>query len=238
MRTALFSSLLFVALAVPGLPALAEDALRTLTVNGEGLVSATPDMATVSLAVRVEAEEASDALDGASLATTGILDMLATQQIAPGDIRTGTIRLNPRYSSSTLSSGNRIIGYTAVNSVEVKVRDLDQLGRLLSDAVSEGANTLGGVSFGLQDPTSFEDEARRLAVADAMRRAALYADAANVTLDGLISLNEAGTGGYRPVMADSMMMEASISRSEVDVPVSAGEIDLQASVVMIFALED
>ncbi|NBD30120.1 MAG: DUF541 domain-containing protein [Alphaproteobacteria bacterium] len=234
-------SLLALCLTLTALAAQAQTApetLRTLTVNGRGEIEVAPDMATVRLAVRAEAETTGEALDEASAATQAILAMLDEEGVEPGDIQTGALRLNPIYAQQLISGQRQITGYAALNSISVTVNDLDRLGGLITAAVNEGANTLSGVSFGLKDPQAHEDAARRAAVADARRRAALYAEAGGVALGQMISLNEQGTGGYSPVRAEPMAMEASLSRAQADVPVAAGEITLSASIVVIYAMGD
>jgi uncharacterized protein YggE len=109
-------------LAALSAPVTAQE--RTITVTGQGEVSVEPDMAMVIIGVQAEADIAADALDIASASTAAILATLDGEGIASEDIRSGAIRLNPRYSQSVLSSGTQITGYQAVNSVEVKVTDL------------------------------------------------------------------------------------------------------------------
>ncbi len=223
-------------LAALSAEAQAEEMPRTITVTGTGEVSAPPDMATVVVGVQADAEVAADALDQASAATAAILVRLDQEGVAAEDVRSGAIRLLPQYSQSALSSGRRIVGYRAVNSVEVEVRALEALGGLLSALVGDGANRLDGVRFGLQNPDAALDEARRLAVAEAMRRAALYAGAADVDLGQVLSISEAGGMGYRAMNAGPEMMEMAASSPELDVPVAPGEIDLSASVSMVFEI--
>lgn len=217
-------------------PASAQDALRTITVNSTGEVSVEPDMATITVGVQAEADVAAEALDQASAATAAILATLDTEGVLAEDIRSGAIRLSPRYSSSVLSSGNQIIGYQAVNSVEVKVNDLERLGRLLAAVVGDGANRLDGVQFGLQDPSAARDEARRLAVAEGVRLAALYADAAGVSVGPLQSLIEGGSSGYLPMRAEPVMLNMAESSPRYDVPTAPGKIELNASVTMIYGI--
>ncbi|MBU2992882.1 SIMPL domain-containing protein [Octadecabacter sp. 1_MG-2023] len=219
-------------------PASAEETPRTITVNGNGEVSVEPDMATINIGVQTEAEDAATALDGASGATAAILATLDVEGVLPEDIRSGAIRLNPRYSQSVLSSGNQITGYQAVNSVEVIVNDLDQLGGLLAAVVGDGANRLDGVQFGLQDPSEAMDEARRRAVAEGARLAALYAGAAGVPLGDLLRLSEGGSSGYNPMRAEPVMLEMAASSPQYDVPISAGKIELRASVSLVYAIGD
>jgi uncharacterized protein YggE len=224
-------TLVFAALSAP---VAAQD--RTITVTGQGEVSVEPNMATVIIGVQAEADIAADALDIASASTAAILATLDVEGIADEDIRSGAIRLNPRYSQSALSSGTQITGYQAVNSVEVKVTDLDRLGGLLAAVVGDGANRLDGVQFGLLDPSEATDEARRRAVAEGARLAQLYADAASVSLGELMMLNEAGSGGYRMFdMTPVIALEMS-SSPQYDVPIAAGKIEMNASITLVYAI--
>ncbi|SMX37785.1 SIMPL domain-containing protein [Octadecabacter ascidiaceicola] len=238
MRSYIALSLLTGTLAVAALSAPVAAQERTITVTGRGEVSVEPDMATVIIGVQTEAEVAATALDEASVATAAILASLDGEGVLDEDIRSGAIRLNPRYSQSVLSSGTQITGYQAINSVEVQVNDLDRLGSLLAAVVGDGANRLDGVRFGLQDPTEATDEARRRAVAEGVRLAELYAQAADVTVGELTMLSETGGGGYRPVQAETRQMELAASSPQYDVPVSPGKIELNSSVTMVYAIAD
>lgn len=214
------------------------DTPRQITVSGEGLVSVDPDMATVTLGVQTEGQTPAEALDQASVATAAVLAALDSSGIAAEDIRSGAVRLNPRYSSNVLSSGTQIIGYSAVNTVNVQVNDLAMLGGLLAGLVGEGANRLDQLTFGLQDPTAAMDEARRRAVAEGARLAALYADAAGVSVGSLVTLSDNGSSGYRSMRAEPMMLDRAASSPRYDVPVAPGQIDLQASVLMIYEIAE
>jgi len=229
-------ALLALSIALFGSLVQAQESARTITVNGHGEVTVPPDMATVRLAVRAEAKTTGAALDEASLAIRGILDILTAEGVPRADIQTGALRLSPIRGQELLSGAPNITGYAAVNSVAVTVDDLDSLGGLITAAVNEGANTLSGVSFGLQDPQAHEDVARRKAVEDARRRAALYAEAGDVPLGDMLRLNEQGTGGYSPLRGGAMMMEASPAGARADVPLAPGEITLSASVVVTYAI--
>lgn len=212
---------------------------RTISVNGRGEISIDPDMAKVVIGVQTEAEDTAQALDDASVATASIFAILDVEDIPLADIRSGAIRLQPRYNQSVLSSGQQIIGYRAINSIEVDVTDLDQLGSLLAGLVGDGANRLDRVNFGLQDPTAATDEARRRAIAEGARLAALYADAAGVSIGDLMSLPESGGGGYRALEAEPVMMETiATSAPQYDVPVAPGKIIINASISMVFAITD
>ncbi|MCW1951648.1 MAG: SIMPL domain-containing protein [Octadecabacter sp.] len=238
MRSYIALSLLTATLAVAAFAAPVAAQERSITVTGRGEISVEPDMATVIVGVQTEAEVAATALDKASAATAAILATLDGEGVLADDIRSGAIRLNPRYSQRVLASGTQISGYQAVNSVEVRVNDLDRLGSLLAAVVGDGANRLDGVRFGLQNPAEATDEARRRAVAEGARLAALYAEAAGVTVGALQMLSEVGGGGYRPMEAETRQMELAASSPQYDVPVSPGKIELNAAVVMVYAIAD
>ncbi len=214
------------------LPALAEMPSRQITVTGEGRVDAVPDMATITLGVTNEAREAKAAMAATSAAVGNVLDRLTAMGIQARDIQTQQFSLNPVWSGrgASYSEPAKITGFVASNMVMVRVRKLDDLGQVLDAVISDGANDFNGLQFGVQEPRPLQDKARAAAVKDAMARAALLADAAGVTLGPIMSINENGGGGPRP-----MMMEMAAAR-EASVPVAAGEVSLTASVSVVFAI--
>ncbi|SNS03454.1 SIMPL domain-containing protein [Antarctobacter heliothermus] len=129
------------------------------------------------------------------------------------------------------------MGYYATNTVSVRVRDLDGISALLSAVLDDGANQLRNLSFSVLEPRPIEDEARRRAVADAMAKAKLYADAAGVTLGPLLELRDNAEPLVRSIAgAEAMMMEEAVVAK--DVPVAAGELEVRAEVTMVFAIAE
>lgn len=230
-RDLLASALISLALAAP---AWADSDERRIAVTGEGRVEAVPDMASVTLGVTNEAEEAGDAMQATSDAVWRILDRLTEMGLESRDVQTSRFALSPVWSRRTESDSDRprITGFTASNMVMVRVRDLDKLGALLDAVVSDGANDFNGLSFGVQESDALQDEALAAAVADATKKARLLTDAAGVTLGPVVSITEQGSGAPRP-----MMMEMAAARDS-GAPVAAGEVTLSASVSMVFAIED
>ena len=196
-------------------------------------VSVPPDMATIRMGLRNTAGTAAAALTRNSQDMTALLQSLAAMGIAPRDIQTQVLSLNPDIKyDSTGRKPPQIEGYTAENGVELRVRDLSQLGNILDQVVQNGATTLNGLSFGLIDPAPKRDEARRSAVADAQHRATLYAAAAGVQLGGVRKISDIESGqNPRPMMAMRAMAPGADS-----VPIAEGEISLSASVMMEFDL--
>jgi uncharacterized protein YggE len=231
---------LFLGLALAA-PALAQDGASmpapTLTVTGEGDASVVPDMATVQIGVTNEADTAKAALDANTAAMAAALDRLKAAGIEERDLQTTGLNLGPRYDyNRTNSDGTATItGFIASNGVTVRVRALDKLGAILDAVVTDGANTLNGVVFGLQDPEPALDAARKDAVADARRKAELYAAAAGVKLGRIATISE--QSGYQPPMPMAMA-EASFKTAGAPVPVAAGEVKMSASVTIVWTLAE
>lgn len=219
-------------LALP-LAAVAQD--RLITVTGEGLVAAIPDLAYVSLGVSRQAETAAAAMAAMSASMTAVMDRLAAAGITPTDIQTGQLTLDPVYDNSSYDAGGvpKINGYIATTMVQVRVRDLTVVGTVLDAVVQDGANRLAGVTFDLADRGPAMDEARRRAVADAQGRAALFALASGVALGPLITLTE--QSGY---LNPAPMFDARMEGASMAVPVAGGEVSLQAMVTMVYAIAE
>lgn len=218
------------ALAVTA-PLAAQEAPRpaTITVTGEGRISSRPDMATVTLGVETAGESANTALAENTAATGRVIEELKAAGIAGKDMQTSNLTLGPRWDQAE-GQPPRIAGFVAANMITVTVRDLHMLGGVLDAVAKNGANTFQGLTFGLTDPRPREDEARRAAVADALARAGLYADAAGVDLGPILSLAEGGTYAPRP------MMRMAADAASAPVPLAEGEVEISASVTMEFAI--
>lgn len=219
--------------AFPAVPAAAEAPLRLISVTAEGRVEAPPDMAVITIGATTEAESAAAALSANSEQMARVLEYLRGQGIADRDLQTTGLSLSPRYDSASYG-GNAppvVNGFIATNGVTARVRALESLGGLLDAVVAEGANTLYGVSFALQNPEPMADEARAKAVAEARRRAEIYAAAAGVTLGRIASITE--PGGF----AGPMPMGASFAK-EMGVPVAPGEVSVAAQVTAVFEIAE
>lgn len=215
-------------MALP-LAARAETPFPQLSVSGEGVVQSAPDMATISLGVTTQGATAAEAMAANSAEVAKVLANLTAAGIEGRDIQTTGLSLNPVWSS--YDSVQKIDSYQAVNSVTVRVRALDALGGVLDAAVKDGANTLNGLTFGLADPAPALDEARKRAVADAARKATILAEAAGVKLGRVVNITEAG--GYASPVP---MFRAEASMKDA-VPVASGEVAMQVSVTILYAIE-
>ncbi|MEY4981928.1 MAG: hypothetical protein RIR62_194 [Pseudomonadota bacterium] len=234
MRVPVAIPLLMLSMALfPVPPAWADShaALSTLTVTGEGMAEATPDLATISMGVTTQGDSAAAAMAANTAALQAVMDRLVAAGIEARDIQTSNLSLNPNWTQSADGSQSVISGYIASNQVTVRVRDVAKVGPVLDAAVADGANTLNGISFGLQDDSALREEARTEAVADARARAQTLAGAAGVQLKRIVSIAEGG--GFAPPQP-MYRMEAAMAG---DVPVAGGEVGVTASVTVIYEIE-
>jgi len=201
-----------------------------IVVSGEGAVMAVPDMAEISLGARAVRPTPEEAMQAVSVAAGAVLGQLAGQGIAPEDMQTTSVNLHRKSRWDQGQNKEIIEGYEASTMVRVQVRKLDQLGQILSASVVDGANAVSGLSFQVSDPRPLEDAARKAAVQDAMAKAALYAEAAGVSLGAVQQISDvaAPSGGPTPRFA---MMESADA-----MPVAAGEIQTTARVTMVFEI--
>jgi uncharacterized protein YggE len=230
----LTTALLFTAAAMsPGVAQQVTQNPRTLSLTGQGKVTSAPDIAIISSGVVSEAKTARAALDANNAAMADVLKTIAASGVAKKDIQTSNFSVQPKYTYRKSSNGTqeapRITGYTVSNTVTTIVRDLATLGSVLDSVVSSGANRLSGLSFSIAEPEPLRNEARKQAVAEAIARANLYAQAAGVTLGNILSITEAG--GSRP--PQPVYAQARSLAAEASVPAAQGEqtINMQVNIV-------
>lgn len=204
----------------------------TLQVSATGEVQRAPDMATITLGVQTEAKSASEAMSENAQKMDNVYSALSEAGIAERDMQTSNLSLQPRYDYSNRDGGPPdLVGYTASNQVTITVRNLDTLGTTMDSIVSQGGNTISGLSFGLDDPSDARDEARREAVNKAMERAELYAEATGYRVARIVTISESSSdmGGPVPMMA----MRA---ESDASTKVSGGEVGYQVTVNVTYEL--
>lgn len=214
-------SLPFAALAEPG----------TISVTGHGEVAVVPDMATLNIGVTSSGDTAAAALAANNEALGAVIGRLIGAKVSDRDMQSSNLSLNPNWVMTADGLGQEIKGYVASNQLTVRIRDLASVGAVLDAAVQDGANTLNGLSFGLADDADEQDAAKKAAVADALARAKLLAEAAGAKLGPIVSITEGG--GYMPPMP-----MASFKADAASVPVLAGEIGVVADVTITWELAE
>ncbi len=224
------------AIAAATVPALAADGphhrlQRSISVQGEGVVSARPDMAVIQAGVSGQAATAKSALSQHNLILTRLLAALKTFGIADRDVQSQQVNLHPVYSRRPQNDEVRTPkAFRANGRVRVRLRQVDRLGDLLDNMTAAGANDLSGLHFAFADPAALHDQARRRAMADARRRALLYAGVAGVELGEVLRIRESGGGGPGPRFR---ALEAVSAAS----PTAPGESQIRATVSVVYAIK-
>jgi uncharacterized protein len=213
----------------------------TISIEGRGEVRAAPDMATVNSGVTTQGTSAREALDLNTEAMTDLIAALKEAGIGDRDIQTSGFSVTPNYVYSDERDANgyslppRINGYQVSNSVTVVVRDLEDLGSILDQSVTVGANTVNGVTFSVADPSDILNEARRAAFADAQEKAELYADVSGAALGELESISERQDfNAPQPYP----MFARSEAAADAAVPVEAGEMSFAVTVSVAWELNN
>lgn len=217
--------------AMGGLAAADEDR-RQIAVTGEGQLAVAPDQAMITLGVSKEAADADAAMGAVSKEMAAVVAALRGAGIDPADLQTRQISLQPIWSSTgslVSSSERKITGFSASNTLALKVRDLDRLGPVLDLVLKAGANQFQGLSFGVADLAGLKDQMRDAAVADGIRKARQLAEASQMVLGPVRMISDHDQGGGRPMMAMEMARSSAM-------PVEAGELRFSHSVQMVFDL--
>ena len=202
MRTPLAALVLLGAVVAPLETALGAPSI--VEAVGDGELSLPPDEAVLSLGVTSEGKTAKEALDANAKTTTAVLGVLAAAGFSGTNVTTRAVTLNPVYEHLPQGGTPRIVGYQAVNAVQIKTREPASIGRALDAAVGVGANVSAGLAFGLADPRAAETIALRLAVEDAYRRATAMAEALGKRLGRVVEVRGMETSPGLPVPLSHM----------------------------------
>ena len=218
-------------------PAPAADSMfraTTLNLSAVGEVDVAPDMATINLGVQTEAPTAQGAMQANAQQMSRVMAALNRAGIAARDIQTSNLNLNAQYDYVE-NQPPRLRGYQASNQVTVKVRDLARLGAAVDATVNAGANQINSISFGLNDRSQAENQARQAAVRDLQAKAALYAQATGYRVGRLVTLSE-GTTYSAPQPPMPYMTMARAESMKDSTPVSGGELTVRVDISGLYEL--
>lgn len=181
-----------IAVALLVTPAFADDFPSAISVSGEATMSAAPDLAQIDAGVASDAKSAKEASDANNAAMSKVLAALKGAGIAEKDYQTSRLSLQPQYGQNKSTGASPVVGFRASNRVTVKIRDVTKVAGIIDTLVGAGANDIGNISFEVTQASKLLDDARVQAVADARRKAEIYAKATGVTLGAPLSVSEGG----------------------------------------------
>ncbi len=205
-----------------------------IVVTGEGSVSVAPDYAQFRCGASTRSKRANEAVEANSRLMAAIMAALKAAGVAEKDIQTVRFSIQPIYTrpasgpSAAQEPEPQLAGYSVSNQVNVVVRDIGKVGDVLDRVVGAGATDVGDVSFLVSDASRALDQAREAAIADARRKAEVYAKASDVQLGRVQGINEE-TGSAPRVLTMARANAASV-------PIATGEDALRVRVTVGFAI--
>jgi uncharacterized protein len=202
-----------------------------ISVTGEAHISVPPDLAQIDAGVTSEAKTAREASDANNAAMGKVLLALKGAGIDEKDFQTSRLLLQPQYSVAKQGSPATVIGYRASNQVTIRLRDVAKVASTIDTLVGAGANDIGGINFMVSQASKLLDDAREQAVADARRKADIYAKAAGVTLGAPISISEEGSA--QPVFRTKMALPMAAAPAQI----AQGEETLSITVAVVWAIK-
>ena len=213
--------------------ASAEERISTISVSGEGLIEVAPDRATISVGVVTRDKNAAKVQNDNSRIANEIIKAIAALGIDKKNIRTGNYNFHQYYRQE---NNKRVAdGYEANNTVIIIVDDLNLVGKVIDRSLSNGANNIDALEFGIKDKSSLQNEAIRLAVRDARAKAEVVAAefGKNIIAVKNISVN---SGYISAPRANKMMMAEMSMDSGFETPIESGTLTCSANVHVEFEI--
>lgn len=208
--------------------AFAAEEETILTVQGSGVVYMDADQATITLGVRETFSDVMAAQSEVNKKINAVIEVLKGMGIPKNNIYTSSISIYPNYDYS--DAENKIIGYTAFNSISALTGDLEKVGEYIDAAFAAGANTLDNVAFSASDTKAASDQALTLAVQNAMDKANVLATAANMKVEYIQEISESmNYGSVNTAYRNAEKMESAASGST---QVMASQLQISASVTI------
>lgn len=207
--------------------------LNTLTVVGAGTEISAPDTATLRAGVVSVAFSAAQGLGENDKIMKRVIKILQRYGIPAADVETHAFSVKPEYAPRNTKTNffQRIKSYRISNEITVRTAKIGGLGGLIDVLVQDGINRIDGISFSIRDRESRMDSARRKAVADARRKAALYAKEAGITLGRVIRLSETESRviPHRQTLG--------IARASSGLSIEPGTVEITARIKVTYALK-
>jgi len=213
-------AMVLLASCAPAVSPQSDPNIRSMNVSGTGHITLVPDIAYINIGVRSEADEVSSALNTNTAQAQAISDKLISMGLEEKDIQTTSFNVYPMQQYDMDGKISKTT-YVVENTINVTVRDLAKLGRLLDAAVKAGANNIYGINFDVEDKSEALNQARDLAIQDAREKADAIATAAGVKLGDLQNINVYTSGGVTPFY-DAKMGIGGAAYESASVPVAAG----------------
>ena len=221
-------------LAIGSASALAaQPDVPSISVSANATIEVAPDTAVISFDVNGKGHTAAEATNAAASKMEGVRHNLFGCNILGSNITTASYTLYP----DTDIKG-KITGYTASNSVRIKLKDIAKLGPVIDKISTAGVDTINNISFSVSSRELYRNRLLAQAVENARQQAAVVANAGGRTLGKLLSANISSySGGMERSYGNMKLMAAADRAAAPETSIAAQEITIKASVDTVFAME-
>jgi uncharacterized protein YggE len=201
-----------------------------IAVNGSGKIIYVPDVGYVSVGVSASGKTAAEAWEKNREKVEKIFEALRKLGLEPRDLQTINLNVSPLYNYPEKKQPE-LVGYTVSYDLKVTVRKIDQMGAVLDAAVGAGANRNMNISFGCSDYERYLDDARAKAVADARKKASIYAKGAGARLGKVLLISENVATPWRNIAYEHKM-----AAGDKPMPIAVGEQEMSVQVHVEYEL--
>ncbi|MBV7265110.1 SIMPL domain-containing protein [Erythrobacter ani] len=194
-----------------------------LSVSATGDADMRPDEARFQAGVQNWNRDAQAASSDTAEDIAEIVAALQELGISDDDIQTSTVRVQ------RIDWGDRRGQFQAFNTVNVRVRDIEQAGPAVTAATSVGANIVSGPDLRLSDPEGAANTAYAAAYQNALKRAEAYAQAAGMEVSRVLYIRDAGgsQGGRYFAGAEATAIDAAVRMTPPPPPVAPPAISIR-----------
>jgi len=203
-------------------------------VSGQGVVTVTPDIATLRLGVEVQAATVAIAQSQAIEAMDEVMEALTDNGVAEKDIQTQYFSIRQVTKWDRDKEEEVVVGYRVTNMVTAKIRDIDEAGTVIDAVAAAGGDftRIDSIDFSVDDPSAYYEEAREEAMADAKTKAEQLAELAGGRLGKATYISESSQ--IPPPIYRQDIYEEAIPVAET--PISPGEMEISLTVQVAYAL--
>jgi len=205
---------------------------NTISVSGEGLITAVSDVAKVEVGASTEANTVAEAQAKNTEIMNGIIGSLIRLGVEEKDIKTKNYNIYPKYNWQ--DGKNSIIGYTVTQSLGLNIRDTKKTSDVLKLAGEKGANQIGSLTFEIDEPEKLKAEARTKAIQNAKEKAEALVDSLGVKLGRVISFSESSGGG---IVYDGYGLSKGMDTLSAPAPeIQTGENEIRSNVTVLYEI--
>lgn len=206
-----------------------EQKSNIIKVSGTASIESTPDIATVNVGVVVEDVDLEKAVNKVRKTLEETNKILKELKVESKDIKTTYYNVNPKYEWDEVKNVNNIVGYKVMNQLEIRVRDIDNTGKIIDSLTSNGSNIVSGVTFSIEDEIELYNKALENAVEVAEKKALVLGKKYGITKVKPIRIEELSSNtSYKHMERDTL------NESVRSTPISTGDMEVTANVIVEF----